>query len=155
MQTKLQAARLAAASGAHTAIANGHATDVLRRIIAGEDIGTLLTSDVTPMTARKRWIAGQLKAKGELLVDAGAGRALRSKGVSLLAVGVVAVQGEFARGAVVRCVLEDGTVVAQGLVNYASGEIEKLIGVRSEDFDQHIDYVAEPELVHRDNLVVL
>jgi glutamate 5-kinase len=154
MVTKLSAARLAARSGAHTVIANGYTANVLAQIVDGADIGTLLTSDLTRMTARKRWIAGQLKAKGDLVVDNGAGRALRTQGVSLLAVGVVAVRGTFDRGDMIRCLLADGTVVAQGLVNYSSGEVEKLVGVRSEAFAEHIAFVAEPELVHRDNLVI-
>ena len=154
MLTKLRASRLAARSGANTVIASGHEPDVLTRILAGEDLGTLLTADLTPMTARKRWIAGQLRAKGDLILDAGASRALREDGVSLLAVGVSAVQGRFQRGEMVRLLDEKGHVVAQGLSNYSSEDVLKLIGVRSEDFASKIDYVGEPELVHRDNLVV-
>ena len=154
MLTKLRASRLAARSGANTVIASGHEPDVLARVLAGEDLGTLLTADLTPMTARKRWIAGQLRAKGDLILDAGASRALREDGVSLLAVGVSAVQGRFQRGEMVRLLDETGYVVAQGLSNYSSDDVAKLIGVRSEDFARKIDYVGEPELVHRDNLVV-
>jgi glutamate 5-kinase len=155
MLTKLRAARLAARSGANTLIVSGHAPQVLRRVLQGEDLGTLLTAAMTPMTARKRWIAGQLRAKGDLTLDAGAARAIKEKGVSLLAVGVKQVQGVFQRGEVVRLLDEQGAVVAQGLTNYPSEDVEKLVGVHSERFAEHIDYVGEPELVHRDNLAVL
>jgi len=154
MLTKVRAGRLAARSGAHTVIASGHEPEILARVLAGEDLGTLLTAQLNPMTARKRWIAGQLRAKGEILLDEGAALAIKEKGVSLLAVGVTGVTGEFQRGEMVRLVDPLGTVVAQGLTNYASADVSKLAGVRSEAFADFIDYVGEPELVHRDNLVV-
>ncbi len=154
MVTKLKAARLAARSGAHTVIANGQMDDVLVKIMAGDDIGTLFVPDLNPMTARKRWIAGQLKAKGDLTLDAGAAKAIRERGVSLLAVGVQSVSGRFQRGDVVRILDPDGNVLAQGLSNYASEDVAKLKGIRSEEFGDHIAYVGEPELVHRDNLVL-
>ena len=154
MLTKLRAGRLAARSGAHTLIASGHVQQILPRLLDGEDLGTLLTAEMTPMTARKRWIAGQLRAKGDLILDPGAARAIRENGVSLLAVGVKTVRGTFHRGEVVRLLDEQGSVVAQGLTNYSSDDIARLAGVRSEQFADYIDYVGEPELVHRDNLVV-
>ncbi len=155
MVTKLRAARLAARSGAHTVIASGLVTDSLLDAVDGADIGTLLVADMTPMTARKRWIAGQLRARGDLQLDAGAARAVKDRGVSLLAVGVQAVSGQFHRGDVVRILDPDGVVVAQGLSNYSSEDVARLKGVRSEDFAEHIAYVGEPELVHRDNLVLM
>lgn len=155
MITKVQAARLAAHSGSHTVIANGGETEVLTRILAGEPLGTLLAASVTPLDARKRWIVGQLKAKGELRLDAGAVDALRCKGVSLLPVGVVAVQGEFARGDMVRCVDEAGGLMAQGLANYGSVDASKLIGANSNEISERLGYCLEPELIHRDNLVLL
>ncbi|MCZ6642974.1 MAG: glutamate 5-kinase [Gammaproteobacteria bacterium] len=155
MITKVQAARLAARSGSHTVIANGREMNVLTRILTGEHLGTLLAASVTPLDARKRWIAGQLKAKGELRLDPGAVDALRRKGVSLLPVGVVAVQGEFVRGDMVRCVDETGGLVAQGLANYGSVDAAKLIGARTDEIGERLGYRLEPELVHRDNLVLL
>ncbi len=155
MVTKVGAARLAARSGADSVIASGHEPEVLIRVIAGEDIGTLLKAQMNPLAARKRWIAGQLRAKGDLVIDAGAVTALRDKGVSLLAVGLVAVKGDFNRGDMVRCVTETGEVVAQGLTNYGSADAKNLKGVRSDDFSDHLEYVAEPELMHRDNLVLV
>ncbi len=155
MVTKLRAARVAARSGADTVIASGNVQGVLADCVAGADIGTRLTAQVNPLTARKHWLAGQLRAKGDLLLDSGAARVLCQQGVSLLAVGVTGVRGNFQRGDVVRCVDPQGRVIAQGLVNYSHQDMARLAGVRSEDFAQHIDYVGEPEVVHRDNLVIL
>ena len=155
MVTKIRAARIAARSGAHTVIANGRNDGVLTRILAGEPEGTLLAATVLPLVARKRWIAGQLKPKGELVVDDGAARAMRERGVSLLPVGVVAVRGEFVRGDLVRCVTERGEAVAQGLVNYSSGEAGRLAGAGTDAMAGILDYVEEPELMHRDNLVIV
>ncbi|MCZ6709054.1 MAG: glutamate 5-kinase [Gammaproteobacteria bacterium] len=155
MVTKLAAARIAARAGAHTVIANGHTDDVLGRLFAGDGIGTLLVASMTPLDARKRWIAGQLKVKGEVELDAGAVTALQHSGVSLLPVGVVAVRGGFSRGDVVCCVDAKHRPVAQGLVNYSSAETAKILGANSEEIGERLGYSAEPELMHRDNLVVL
>ena len=154
MVTKIRAARAAARSGAHTVIADGRRAGVLRRILNGEPEGTLLAATVLPLVARKRWIAGQMKPKGELVVDAGAAAAMRERGVSLLPVGVVAVRGDFVRGDVVRCVTESGEAVAQGLVNYSSVEAWRLAGAASDEIFGLLGYVEEPELMHRDNLVI-
>ena len=155
MITKLKAARLAARSGAHTVIANGSNSGVLGRILAGEDIGTLLAADVSPLDARKRWIAGQQRAKGLLRLDAGAANALVTRGVSLLSVGVTAVEGDFSRGALVQCVDTEGRVIAQGLVNYSSAETGRMLGADSREISARLGYSLEPELIHRDNLVLL
>jgi len=155
MATKIGAARVAARSGAHTLIANGATVDVLVRLRAGESIGTLLSPDVEVLLARKRWIAGQLKTKGELVLDAGAVKVLRHGGKSLLPVGVTATHGKFARGEVVLCVGPDGGAVAKGLVNYSSEEAEKVLGCATREIQERLGYVREPELMHRDNLVLL
>jgi glutamate 5-kinase len=155
MATKVGAARVAARSGATTVIANGRLPQALTRIRDGEPIGTLLTSDVEPLVARKRWIAGQLRTKGELLLDAGAVRVLRNEGRSLLPVGVKATTGDYARGDVVLCVGPDGGAVAKGLVNYSSDETRRIVGCSSSEIAARLGYVDEPELVHRDNLVLL
>ena len=155
MHTKLRAARLAARSGAHTVIASGLEPEIINQVLNGDDVGTLLSAQMTPMTARKRWIADHLRPKGSLTVDAGAARVLVEQGVSLLAVGVTAVSGRFSRGDVVRVDNQAGQPIAQGLVNYSSDELQRLQGVRSEAFAEHIEHPSEPELVHRDNLVIL
>lgn len=155
MITKLKAARLAARSGAHTVIASGADPRVLRDILAGEPVGTLLAANVSPLDARKRWIAGQQRTKGQLELDAGAVNALLNRGVSLLPVGVVAVRGAFSRGELVACVDGEGRVIAQGLSNYSSAEAAKMLGVGSSEIGDRLGYSLEPELIHRDNLVVL
>ncbi len=155
MITKLRAARLAARSGAHTAIASGATPGVLGQLLGGQPVGTLLTADLSPLDARKRWIAGQLKAKGALRLDDGAVRAVLNNGVSLLPVGVMAVAGTFARGDLVRCEDSAGRLVAQGLSNYSSADTERLRGVDSREIGAVLGYCFEPELIHRDNLVVL
>lgn len=154
MITKIEAARIAARAGAHTLIADGREADVLRRILSGEPLGTLLAATVPPLVARKRWIAGRLKPSGELVVDAGAARAMRERGVSLLPAGLVAVRGQFGRGELVRCVTESGEIVAQGLVNYPSADALRLTGAASDRILAILGYSVEPELIHRDNLVI-
>lgn len=154
MKTKLSAAQIAARSGAATVIAHGRAEQVLPRIAAGETLGSLLLPSQTPMAARKRWIAGQLQVRGRLHLDAGAAAVLRAQGKSLLPVGVTAVEGEFDRGDLVACLAPDGAEVARGLVNYAVADARRLIGARREEVLARLGFPGEPELVHRDNLVV-
>lgn len=155
MITKLKAARLAARSGANTVIAHGAEPGTLTRILAGEPVGTLLAASVSPLDARKRWIAGQQRVKGRLTLDSGAVTALRERGVSLLPVGVTAVSGEFSRGELVACEDAAGRVVAQGLANYSSAETGQMLGASSDVIGERLGYSLEPELIHRDNLVVL
>ena len=155
MVTKIRAARLAARSGAHTVIASGREERVLTRLMSGENLGTLLYAEVSPMAARKRWIAGQLRAKGDIVIDAGAVKALQQRGVSLLAVGIVQCRGSFSRGDVVRCVDQDGTVIAQGLSNYAAVEVDAIKGLASDEYTGVIGFAAEAEVLHRDNLVLI
>ena len=155
MLTKVLAAKRAARSGAQTVIASGSEPDVLLRLAAGEEIGTLLSPQTTPLAARKQWLADHVQVAGTLDVDAGAARALRSGGKSLLPVGVKNVKGEFERGAVVACLSPDGIEVARGLVNYNSQESRRIAGRGSGEIEAILGYVNEPELIHRDNLVVL
>ena len=155
MVTKLTAARLAARSGTQTVIANGSLDGVLLALSKGADIGTVLAADVEPLASRKRWIAGQLIAKGEIALDAGAVEAVRNRGVSILAVGAVRATGEFRRGDMVRVTDVAGTEVAKGLVNYSGDEVRLLLGAVSGEIEARLGYVDEPELIHRDNLAVL
>ncbi len=153
MQTKLRAARVAARSGAHTIIVGGSIERVIERLASGEELGTLLTAGQCRETARKQWLAGHLQTKGTLVLDAGAVKALRQDHKSLLPVGVKSCQGKFRRGEMVVCVDETGAEVARGLVNYGAEETEKIMGHSSEQIAQLLGYVAEDELIHRDNLV--
>jgi len=155
MVTKLAAARLAARAGTQTVIANGATPDVLARLGAGERVGTLLEATVAPLVARKRWIAGQLRPKGEIALDDGAVAALKERGVSVLAVGVIGAKGQFSRGDVVRVTDAGGAEVGKGLVNYNASETRRLAGRGSAEIEAVLGYVDEPELIHRDNLVVL
>jgi glutamate 5-kinase len=155
MASKVNAARIAARSGAGTLIASGRTKDVLLLVQTAVPIGSLLAADVEPLLARKRWIAGQLKHKGEVVLDAGAVRVLKEAGRSLLPVGVVESRGTFARGDVVLCVDLAGTPVAKGLVNYGSDDAARILGCATRDIEARLGWVAEPELIHRDNLVLL
>ena len=155
MQTKLRASRLAARSGAHTVIVGGAIEQVLARLKAGERLGTLLAPERGLLAARKQWLAGHLQTRGTLVLDAGAVKALSQDRKSLLPVGVKAVQGSFRRGEMVVCVAPDGREVARGLVNYSALEAQKIIGQPSDAIEKLLGYVDEPELVHRDNLILV
>jgi glutamate 5-kinase len=154
MVTKLRAARLASRSGTATLILSGKEENGLLRIIDGENLGTFLVPDTSPLVARKRWLAGQLKAKGTLTIDAGAAKVLKTSGKSLLPIGVTAVSGEFDRGDLVICQTAEGVEVARGLTNYASDEALRLIGQPTHRIEEILGYVDEPEMIHRDNLIV-
>jgi glutamate 5-kinase len=155
MLTKVQAARRAARSGAHTVIASGKEADVLLRLAKGERIGSLLTAKTVPLAARKQWLADHLTVSARLTIDAGAARALQSGGKSLLPIGVVEVSGEFERGAVVACIDPGGREIARGLVNYSAAETRRIMRKPSAEIEAILGHVDEPELIHRDNLVLL
>jgi glutamate 5-kinase len=155
MVTKVRAATLAARSGADTVIVGGRIDNVITRLREGELLGTLMLADKQPEAARKQWIAGHLQTRGELVLDAGAVKALRDGGRSLLPIGVVALSGQFERGQVVACRDEKGQLVAKGLVNYSHEEAAKILRMPSSGLEQALGMVAEPEMIHRDNLVVL
>jgi glutamate 5-kinase len=155
MLTKVRAAARAARSGAATVIASGREDRVLDRIAQGEPIGTLLLPRQETWAARKQWLAGQLQVRGRLKLDDGAARVLREAGRSLLPIGVKAVEGEFTRGELVACDDPEGREVARGLINYSAAEARKIIGHPSTQIEQILGYVDEPELIHRDNLVLI
>lgn len=155
MQTKLRAARLAARSGAYTLIVGGRIEQVIARLKAGERLGTLLEPERTKLAARKQWLAGHLQTRGSLLLDDGAVCAVTSGHKSLLPVGVKAVQGNFRRGEMVVCIAPDGREIARGLSNYSALEAQKILRHPSDAIERLLGYVGEPELVHRDNLVLV
>jgi glutamate 5-kinase len=154
MLTKVRAAERAARSGTMTLIASGRETDILQRIANDEAVGTRLYPACIPLAARKQWLAGQLQSRGTVTLDEGAVRVLRDSGRSLLPVGVTAVRGTFERGDLVVCRGPEGQEVARGLVNYSSAESCRIIGQPSQRIEEILGYVDEPELIHRDNLVL-
>lgn len=155
MLTKLRAAEKAARSGAATRIASGESNEVLLRIMAGESVGTLLRAESGRLAARKQWLAGQLRVRGRLYLDSGAVQVLKKSGRSLLPVGVTRCEGAFSRGELVACLDETGHEVARGLVNYSAEESKKILGRSSREIESILGYIDEPELIHRDNIVVL
>ena len=155
MLTKVLAARRAARSGAHTVIAWGREPEVLTRLGAGEAIGTELRAPTTRLTARRQWMVDHLHTAGEVVLDAGAVQKLTQEGKSLLPIGVVAVKGEFGRGQVISCVDASGRLVARGLTSYTSSEVRRIMRHSSHEIEAILGYIEGPELVHRDNLVLL
>lgn len=155
MITKIQAARRAARSGATTLITSGLDPEILKKIALGEAHGTWLLPDRAPLAARKQWLASQLQVRGRLILDEGATRVVREKGSSLLPVGVKAVEGEFARGDLVACVSPEGVEIARGLSNYNAAETRLIMGQPSQRIEVLLGYVDEPELIHRDDMILL
>ena len=155
MITKVLAAKRAASSGASTVIAWGREPDVLVRLGAGESIGTALIAATPKLTARKQWMADHLQLRGAVVVDAGAAQKVRGEGKSLLPIGVVEVQGEFHRGDVIAVRGSDGAELARGLANYGSAEARLIARKPSAEFERLLGYSAEPEMIHRDNLVLV
>ncbi|WKB54731.1 glutamate 5-kinase [Eleftheria terrae] len=154
MITKILAAKRAAGSGASTVIAWGREPDVLLRLAAGEPIGTLLHARTPKLAARKQWMADHLQLRGAVVIDAGAVAKLRDEGKSLLPIGMVEVAGEFARGDVIAVRSADGLEVARGLANYSSSEARLIARKPSSEFERLLGFTGEPEMIHRDNLVL-
>ncbi|NNM82958.1 MAG: glutamate 5-kinase [Burkholderiales bacterium] len=154
MLTKILAAKRAARSGAHTVIASGREEEVLTRLSAGEIIGTHLRAKTMALLARKQWLADHLQVRGILTLDEGAAKALRAEGKSLLPIGVTSVSGDFGRGELVRCVDQEGVEVARGFCNYSAAEASRIMRHASGEIESILGYVDEPELIHRDNMVL-
>lgn len=155
MLTKLRAARLASRSGAYTVIVGGRISDVLLKLRASEDVGTLMYPDISRQLARKQWLAGHLQTRGRLFLDQGAVSALRKGGNSLLPIGVVKAEGDFRRGEMVSCCDERGLEVARGLVNYDSEDAAQILRQPSSSIIERLGFCHEPELIHCDNLVLI
>ncbi|MDQ3215265.1 MAG: glutamate 5-kinase [Pseudomonadota bacterium] len=155
MMTKVLAAKRAARSGAHTVIADAREKDVLVRLAQGENLGSQLLAGTAVLTARKQWLASHLQCRGRLVIDEGAARALVTGGKSLLPIGVVSVLGEFQRGDVVACVNDAGHEIARGLANYSSAQSSLIARRPTTEIEEALGFIEEPELIHRDNLVLL
>jgi glutamate 5-kinase len=156
MATKLEAAKKATASGIPMVIASGREEGVLGRLLAGEPVGTYFPAKPDALGARKQWIAFAVPPRGRLIVDAGALRALRDDGRSLLPSGVVEVEGEFSVGDVVAVVAQaDGRELGRGLVNFDAAELRKIRGAKTGQIEERLGYRGADEVIHRDNLVIL
>jgi glutamate 5-kinase len=155
MATKIRAAQRANRSGAATVIASGQVPKVLYQLAQGEPHGTCLLADLEPLAARKQWIADQLQLRGRLYLDQGAVTVLQQQGKSLLPIGVTAVEGDFDRGDVVACVAPDGKEIARGLVNYGTADARRLCRKPSSEIESILGFVEEPELIHRNHLILL
>jgi glutamate 5-kinase len=154
MYTKVLAARRAALSGAATCIASGYADNVLLHLLNGNEVGTLFTPDDNRLNARQQWLSGQLQLGGKLTIDDGAAQALTMNNSSLLSVGCIDVSGHFDRGALVSVCNQAGIEIARGLINYNDREISRLLHQPSHMIEDILGYVAEEELIHRDNMVL-
>ena len=135
-------------------IAWGREPDCLLRLARGEALGTLLVAPTQKHQARKRWMADHLQLRGAVAVDAGAVAKLRDEGKSLLPIGMTAVEGDFSRGDVIAVRDTAGHEIARGLANYASAEARLLCRKPSAEIERLLGYTAEPEMIHRTNLVV-
>jgi glutamate 5-kinase len=154
MITKVLAAKRAAGSGTSTVIAYGREPDVLLRLAAGEAIGTALIASTQKLAARKQWMVDHLQLRGAVVVDDGAASKVRDEGKSLLPVGMVEVQGEFHRGDVIAVRNLAGAELARGLANYGSAEARLIARKPSSEFERLLGFTGEPEMIHRDNLVL-
>jgi len=134
-------------------IASGREVDVIPRVASGDNLGTLLTTDREPQSARKQWLASLMHPKGRLVLDEGAVSKIAREGRSLLPIGVTDVSGQFVRGDLVSCVDAQGREVARGLVNYGAEDARKLVRTSSGDIEAKVGYGGDPEMIHRDNMV--
>ncbi len=155
MATKIEAARFAAKSGCDTWIADGRDGSSLTRLLRGAAVGTHLIADTSPVDARKQWIAGQLRSRGNVQVDKGAVHALANNGVSLLPIGIRAVSGQFHRGDLITVRDVHGNEVARGLSNYSDREARIIMGHASSEIETLLGYTNQPEMIHRDNLALI
>ena len=155
MATKVQAAQVATSAGVHVVIADGRLPEVVATAVRGEPVGTHFLPSADRVESRRRYLLSRLQARGRVVVDDGAARALEYEGKSLLPAGVVRVEGEFQRGDVVRIVTMAGHDLASGSVNYSAGDIERVAGQRSDRIEGILGYDYGSEIVHRNNLVLL
>jgi len=155
MITKIEAARLATASGVTVVIANGRTPDILMKIVSGERIGTRFHPVTGHLGSRDRWILSGLSAKGKLVIDAGAGEALKKQQRSLLAAGIQQVEGTFHRGDLVKIYDPSGNYLGCGITNYESADIDIIKGMHSQKIAGMLDCDYGAEVIHRNNLVIV
>jgi glutamate 5-kinase len=155
MITKLQAAKLATAGGTDVVIASGREPNALERLARGEALGTLFPASTDRMESRKRWMLSGLAARGRIVVDAGAAKALLAQGKSLLPAGVRDVAGPFDRGDAVSIYADDGRRIAIGITNYGHRDVAAIKGARSDRIAGVLGHEYGAEVIHRNNLVLL
>jgi len=155
MKTKIEAAKKAAAYGVPTIIANGNNGSTLEDIFDGKEVGTLFLPSEQSLSGRKHWIAFTLKSAGEIVIDAGATKAITSSGKSLLPSGIKDVRGSFGVGESVTCIDENGAQIARGLSSYSSNDIRKIMGLKTSDIEGALGYKYSDEVIHRDDLAVI
>jgi glutamate 5-kinase len=154
MASKVSSARIVTRTGVPAVVAPGREHDVLVRVLAGADVGTLFVPGADVLSARKHWIAYGAKPAGKVVIDDGAARALRDHGKSLLPAGVVAVEGEFDLGDTVSIVVA-GVELARGLAAYPAADLRKISGLQSGAIEARLGYKSIDEAIHRDDLVIL
>ncbi|MFQ5996236.1 MAG: glutamate 5-kinase [Dehalococcoidales bacterium] len=155
MITKIEAAKLATASGVTVVIADGREPDIIPRLASGETVGTRFSPTTSKLESRKRWMLSGLCIQGKLVIDSGAALALKRQNRSLLAAGIKQIEGDFDRGDIVDIYDTEGSHLGCGLVNYSSSDVNLIKGVHSEKIAALLDFDYGPEVVHRDNLAVL
>lgn len=154
MASKIEAAEMVMNSGIDMVIADGRQENILRRIIEGEEIGTLFYSRQGHLRSRKRWIAFTQKIKGTIYVDQGAATAITDEGKSLLPIGITSIEGDFLKGETVSIASQSGLELARGLVNYNAEELRQIMGYKSTEVTIVLGYPGNEEVIHRDNLVL-
>lgn len=155
MVTKLQAARVATASGTHVVIAHGLESDVVMRAVVGDAVGTHFLPRGDRIESRRRYLLSGLPVRGRIIVDAGAANALATGGSSLLPAGVVAAEGAFERGDVVQVMGPGGRHLASGTANYSAADVERIRGQRSDRIASVLGYEFGDEVIHRSNLALV
>jgi len=155
MESKLESARRASLRGLPVAIADARDAEVLPKLLSGQDVGTLVLPKGSPLASRKHWIAFTLKARGALILDEGASRAVCERQSSLLPAGVLGVRGDFGAGDAVALFASDGRELARGLSRYNSQDVARLAGAKAADIQTRLGHYAGDAVVHRDDLVVL
>jgi len=155
MVSKLGAARMVSDAGECVVIANGRHPDALLKLLSGERVGTIFAPAARKLSARQRWIAGAVRPTGVVVVDAGAANAVHTQNKSLLARGVIRIEGKFERRSIVRIADPDGHIVAHGISNYSSAELDTIKGLKSSDIAAALGSKPFDEAIHRDNLVII
>lgn len=155
MATKIEAAKIAVNTGVTFVIAPSEREDVIAAVLAGDSVGTVFPAKESHLNVRKGWLAFGKRIAGDIIVDEGCAEAMRLKGSSLLAAGIVSFEGDFSAGATVRVLSENHQELARGIVNYGAAELLKIAGRQSRDFTSLLDGKVHEEVIHRDNMVLM